>query len=126
MRSSTARREVPQDEIPPDLSAFEHAAGELSASVRAPRRITRAPRALPGRSTRWQRFTRRILGRGADPAAAAAPELADELLHLQRDLARRGITLRLPDPTLEWTLPEPIDFGVSVSDVVVRQRRGDP
>lgn len=124
MSTAEPLRKEGEEHLPPSLVALKRAAEARGIHVQLP-----PPGARPGRSTRWRRFARKILGRrdaGADPSAAAFAQVPDELLHLQRDLARRGITLRLPDPTLEWTLPEPVDLGVSVSDVVVRQRRGEP
>lgn len=49
-----------------------------------------------------------------------------DLLELRRRAAEAGVTIHLPTPGAKWIDREPIDFGVSVSDIVVRNRGRDP
>jgi hypothetical protein len=57
---------------------------------------------------------------------AEVPEHLKELLEMKRILGERGINVRLPNPTPGWTLPEPLELqGISLSDAIIRARRGD-
>jgi hypothetical protein len=52
-------------------------------------------------------------------------ELPDDLAAFKRACEARGISLRIPRRDASWSLPEPVDFGVPLGDVVIRQRGND-
>lgn len=49
-----------------------------------------------------------------------------ELLEFARRAAEQGMIVQLPSPDSGRDLPEPIDVGASLSDMVVRLRRCEP
>jgi hypothetical protein len=49
-----------------------------------------------------------------------------DLLEFKRRMAEAGVVVHLPKPGARFSLPEPIDFGVSVSDIVIRNRGKEP
>ena len=52
------------------------------------------------------------------------PQHPPEWLQLQRDMAKRGLTVKLPTVHPNWTLPEPIEVeGELASAAVIRLRR---
>jgi hypothetical protein len=52
------------------------------------------------------------------------PRHPPEWLQFQREMAARGLTVKLPAPRAEWTLPEPIEVeGELGSQAVIRLRR---
>jgi len=53
-------------------------------------------------------------------------EYDDDLIELKRRAEANGHYLQIPKRGAVFELPEPIDFGESLSDVVIRQRGGDP
>lgn len=63
-----------------------------------------------------------------EPSAREIPEdeYPPELLELKRNAARHGVILHLPRPGAKWVDREPIDFGVSASDIVIRNRGKEP
>ena len=61
----------------------------------------------------------------ASPKRVPAPEHPEELLRMQRELARRGITLRLRNPRASRPPRTPLEIeGELLSEVVIRHRRG--
>lgn len=60
-----------------------------------------------------------------EPEPDDEAELPEDVAALKRACDARGISLRVPSFGLRWTLPEPIDFGVSLGDIVVRLRGND-
>jgi hypothetical protein len=57
---------------------------------------------------------------------ADEPQQPPDLLEFQRRMAQRGMRVQLPSLKPNWDLPEPIDLGgVSLSEMVVRLRRGE-
>ena len=61
------------------------------------------------------------------PKVDPGPDYPPDLLALQRRTAAHGLNIRLPSLNPDWELPEPVDLGgISVSEMVVRLRRGNP
>ncbi|HEV7587713.1 MAG TPA: hypothetical protein VGO40_06250 [Longimicrobium sp.] len=53
-------------------------------------------------------------------------EYDDDLIQLKRRAEANGNYLQIPKRGAAFELPEPIDFGESVSDIVIRQRGREP
>ena len=53
-------------------------------------------------------------------------EYEDDLIALKRRAEANGHYLQIPKRSATWDLPEPIDFGESVSDIVIRNRGREP
>jgi hypothetical protein len=52
------------------------------------------------------------------------PPHPPEWLQFQREMAERGLTVKLPTVNPDWTLPEPIEVeGELASQAVIRLRR---
>ena len=52
------------------------------------------------------------------------PPHPPEWLQFQREMAARGLTVKLPTVNPDWKLPEPIEVeGETASQVVIRLRR---
>lgn len=61
----------------------------------------------------------------ASPKRVPTPEHPEELLHMQRELARRGIVLRLPNPRAQRAPRTRLEIeGELLSEAVIRLRRG--
>lgn len=67
-----------------------------------------------------------------NPARKKEQEEPDEeaydadLLEFKRAMEAQGHSVRLPKPGAEWIDREPIDFGASASDIVIRNRGREP
>lgn len=57
---------------------------------------------------------------------SSEPEVSAEMLELKRRAAERGLTIHLATPGAEWSDRDPIDFGASASDIVIRNRGKEP
>lgn len=55
-------------------------------------------------------------------------DLPPDLARLKRLCEARGVTVRLPVFDPDWELPEPIELpeGVSLSDIIIRNRGREP
>jgi hypothetical protein len=56
-------------------------------------------------------------------ATMSLSEYDDDLIELKRRCEARGMNIQIPKRDAVFELPEPIDFGESVSDIVIRNRR---
>ena len=53
-------------------------------------------------------------------------EYDEDLIELKRRCEARGMNIQIPKRSATMELPEPIDFGESLSDIVIRNRGKDP
>ena len=53
-------------------------------------------------------------------------EYDDDLIEFKRRVEANGGYVQIPKRSATFDLPEPIDFGVSVSDIVIRNRGREP
>lgn len=53
-------------------------------------------------------------------------EYDEDLIELKRRFEAKGMNIQIPRRDARFELPEPIDFGVSLSDIVIRNRGKDP
>lgn len=49
-----------------------------------------------------------------------------DLLEFKRRMEADGCRVRIPRKGVQFRLPAPIDFGVSLSDIVIRNRGKEP
>jgi hypothetical protein len=53
-------------------------------------------------------------------------EYDEDLIELKRRCEARGMNIQIPKRGATITLPDPIDFGESLSDIVIRNRGREP
>jgi hypothetical protein len=53
-------------------------------------------------------------------------EYDDDLIELKRRCEAKGMNIQIPKRGATIELPDPIDFGESLSDIVIRQRGREP
>jgi hypothetical protein len=53
-------------------------------------------------------------------------EYDSDLIELKRRAEANGRYIQIPKRGATFELPEPIDFGESLSDIVIRQREREP
>src|SRR5215208_2623756 len=53
-------------------------------------------------------------------------EYDDDLIEMKRRFEAQGMNIQIPKRGATFELPEPIDFGESLSDIVIRNRGKDP
>ena len=85
------------------------------------------------------RHTRLRFGRREEPLRPVFPphywqtwesmdlsEYDDDLIEFKRRAEANGHYVQIPKRGVVWELPEPIDFGESLSDIVIRNRGREP
>ncbi|MFL5384613.1 MAG: hypothetical protein ACJ8GN_18985 [Longimicrobiaceae bacterium] len=53
-------------------------------------------------------------------------EYDEDLIELKRRFEAKGVNIQIPKRGVTMELPDPIDFGESLSDIVIRNRGKDP
>jgi hypothetical protein len=53
-------------------------------------------------------------------------EYDEDLIELKRRFEAKGMNIQIPRRGATMELPDPIDFGESLSDIVIRNRGKDP
>jgi len=53
-------------------------------------------------------------------------EYDEDLIELKRRFEAKGMNIQIPKRGATMELPEPIDYGESLSDIVIRNRGKDP